>query len=103
MTIHDRLVMFPPWYVVKASHIMRDEADLSIFAKANPNTRLSSVTLISPNMPSPSEEISQPLALVTKPEAAQHITCTNNSPGLITNSRNVVVSGGNFTVSLPLT
>ena len=89
--------------VVRKSQLYKDNADLDIFSKSNQNPRLSSVSLIPSNTLCTSAETSQRLALATQPEAAQHATCTNNPPGLITNSRNFVVSGGNFIVSHPLT
>ena len=90
-----------PLMVVSKSRLHKDKAD--IFSKSNPNSRLSSGSLIPSNTLCASVETPQPLVLATQPGAAQHATCMNNPPGLITNSRNFVVSGGNFIVSHPLT
>jgi len=87
-----------PLMVVRKSWLHKDKADQDIFSKSNPNSRLSSVSLIPSNTLCTFAETSQSLALATQPEAAQHATCTNSPPGLITNSRNFVVSGGNFNV-----
>lgn len=88
-----------PLMVVRKSQLHKDKADLDIFSKSNPNSQLSSVSLIPSNTLCTSPETSQPLVLATQPGAAQHATCMNNPSGLITNSRDFVISGGSFNVS----
>ena len=83
LIIRDRPAMFS-WRYVKLSQIKRDKADLDIFMKSNSNSR-------------PSPETSRPLAFATEPGAMQYVN--QNPSGLLTNSRNFVVTGGNFTTA----
>jgi len=84
--------MFLSWWYVDVGHIKCDKADVDIRSKSNLNSQPSSVGLIPSNA---SPEISHLLA--TEPEAVPHVTLNQSPPGLITNSHNIVVSGGNFT------
>jgi len=89
-------MMFLSWWYVEVGHIKCDKADVDICSKSNLNSQPSSVGLIPSNA---SPEISQFLAIqvTMEPEAVQHVTLNQSPPGLITNSHNFVVSGGNFT------